>query len=202
MVSMNMQKLARDDGQLPPEQRQRYMRYAQEGAERMRLLIDDLLRYNRLDRDQTAATPTDSAGAAHAAVENLAEVIARRGAQVAIGPLPTVRASAPQLIQLFQNLIENAIKYGPAEAPQVDISAREDASAWRFSVRDNGIGIEPAYHEKIFAVFQRLHGRDEYPGTGMGLAICRKIVERHGGRIWVESEAGTGATFHFTLPRP
>jgi light-regulated signal transduction histidine kinase (bacteriophytochrome) len=201
MVSMNMQKLARYDGQLTPEQRQRCMRYAQEGAERMRLLIDDLLRYNRLDRDQTAAAPTDSTDAAHAAIENLAEVIARRGAKVTIAPLPTVRASAPQLIQLFQNLIENAIKYGPANDPRVDISASADGGAWRFSVRDNGIGIEPAYHEKIFAVFQRLHARDEYPGTGMGLAICKKIVERHGGRIWVESDAGAGATFHFTVPR-
>jgi PAS domain S-box-containing protein len=199
MVRMNMQKLVHGGAKLTEEQRQRYMRYASEGAERMQLLIEDLLRYNRLDRDREPPSPTGSGQAARAAVDNLAQLIAKRGAVVRIGDLPLVRANPQQLTQLFQNLIENGIKYGPADAPVVEVSASDANDSWLFAVRDNGIGIEPEYHEKIFAVFQRLHSREAYPGTGVGLAICKKIVERHGGRIWVESAPASGATFHFTM---
>jgi light-regulated signal transduction histidine kinase (bacteriophytochrome) len=113
--------------------------------------------------------------------------------------LPEVMADGGQLVQLFQNLIGNAIKFGGDEPPRIHISARQDSGEWVFSVRDNGIGVEAQYAERIFVMFQRLHGREEFPGTGIGLAICKKIVERHGGKIWLETNNGTGATFSFTL---
>jgi chemotaxis family two-component system sensor kinase Cph1 len=116
------------------------------------------------------------------------------------GPLPMVRANATELAQLFQNLIGNALKFRGDEPAHVHVEASRQAGEWLFRVRDNGIGIDPQYHERIFVVFQRLHSQREYPGTGIGLAICKKIVERHGGCIWVESELGKGATFWFTLP--
>jgi light-regulated signal transduction histidine kinase (bacteriophytochrome) len=115
-------------------------------------------------------------------------------------PLPTVMGDEMQLSQLFQNLVANALKFHRNTPPQVHVSAKRHQRAWQFSVRDNGIGIAPDYSERIFMIFQRLHSRSEYPGTGIGLAICKKIVERHGGRIWVNSQPGTGATFYFTIP--
>lgn len=201
MVGMFVQKLMESGDSLSKEQRQRYMRFVLEGSERMRALVDDLLLYSRIDRDSALNGTIDSGQAARAAVDNLAQLVARRSADVKIGDLPSIRASQPQLIQLFQNLIENAIKYGPPQKPTVVISARERAGAWEFAVQDNGIGIEPQFHEKIFVVFQRLHGREAYPGTGMGLAICKKIVENHGGKIWVVSAPTAGSTFHFTIPK-
>jgi light-regulated signal transduction histidine kinase (bacteriophytochrome) len=120
---------------------------------------------------------------------------------VTSAPLPTVLADEGQLVQLFQNLIGNAIKFCGAEKPLIQVRGEPDGTAWTFSVRDNGIGIDPQFAERIFVIFQRLHSREEYPGTGIGLALCKKIVERHGGRIWVESQPGQGATFCFTLPR-
>jgi two-component system, chemotaxis family, sensor kinase Cph1 len=114
-------------------------------------------------------------------------------------PLPTLLADASQLAQLFQNLIGNAIKFRAERRPEIRISARRETEGWRFGVSDNGIGIEPQYFDRIFRVFQRLHTRGRYPGTGIGLAICKKIVERHGGRIWIESQPGQGSTFYFTL---
>jgi two-component system, chemotaxis family, sensor kinase Cph1 len=134
------------------------------------------------------------------ALANLESTLEEHQATVTHDPLPTVTADRPQLIQVFQNLIGNAIKFRqPERPPRVHVSAVRDDGAWRFAVRDNGIGIAPEYHDRIFLVFQRLHTRAEYPGTGIGLAICKKIVERHGGRIWVESEPGRGTTFLFTI---
>jgi light-regulated signal transduction histidine kinase (bacteriophytochrome) len=123
------------------------------------------------------------------------------GAEIVHHELPKVMGNRSQLIQLFQNLLGNALKYRGNAAPRISVSAVAKGNMWAFAVRDNGIGIEPQYFERIFAIFQRLHTRDEYPGTGIGLALCKKIVERAGGTIWLESEAGAGSTFHFTLPQ-
>ncbi len=131
---------------------------------------------------------------------NLHVAIQEAGAQVSIEPLPTVLADESQMTQVLQNLISNAIKFRGTEGPKVEVSARHRGHRWIIAVKDNGIGIDPKYHENIFKMFQRLHTRDKYPGTGIGLAISKKIVERHGGRIWVESEEGKGSTFFFTLP--
>jgi light-regulated signal transduction histidine kinase (bacteriophytochrome) len=134
------------------------------------------------------------------ALLNLETAIAASNATVTWGPLPSVTASEATLIQLFQNLLANAVKYRSAEPPRIHVSAVKDGAEWVFSVRDNGIGIDPEYFRKIFGVFKRLHAPDKYPGTGIGLAICQKIVERYGGRIWVESHPGQGSDFKFALP--
>ena len=134
------------------------------------------------------------------ALEGLHESIHEAGAEVTHGELPTLRADRLQLAQLFQNLVGNALKFRSDAPPKIHVDATRDGDFWRFAVRDNGIGIDPQFQERIFGVFRRLHTERQYPGTGIGLAICRRIVERHGGRIWVESELGQGATFCFTLP--
>jgi light-regulated signal transduction histidine kinase (bacteriophytochrome) len=131
---------------------------------------------------------------------NLEIVIEENEATVSHGSLPEVMADSSQLAQVFQNMIINGIKFRSEEAPIIDVYAEKKANEWVFSVQDNGIGIDPQYSERIFEVFKRLHGKEEYPGTGIGLAVCKKIVERHGGRIWVESELCKGSTFYFTLP--
>ena len=132
---------------------------------------------------------------------NLFKALEESRAEVTSGPLPTVPGDEVQLVQLFQNLIANALKFRGEALPVIRISAQEDDGDWRFAVQDNGIGIALAHQDRIFKIFQRLHRRSEYPGTGIGLAICKKIVERHGGRLWVESEEGRGATFFFTIPK-
>jgi light-regulated signal transduction histidine kinase (bacteriophytochrome) len=126
--------------------------------------------------------------------------IEENNARVTHDELPIVMADETQLVQVFQNLIGNAIKFHSEEAPHIHVSAEKNKKEWIFSVRDNGKGIDPQYHDRIFVIFQRLQGKGEYPGTGIGLAICKRIIERHGGRIWVESEPGKGSTFYFTLP--
>jgi PAS domain S-box-containing protein len=177
-----------------------FIKHAVEGATRMQTLIHDLLAFSQVGTQGQPAQPTDSTAALTRALANLAVVIRESGAVISHDPLPTVKADAGQLVQLFQNLIGNAIKFRSDKAPAIHIGAERQKGDWLFIVRDNGIGIEAQYFERIFVVFQRLHTRREYQGTGIGLAICKKIVDRHGGRIWVESEAGQGSSFYFTLP--
>jgi light-regulated signal transduction histidine kinase (bacteriophytochrome) len=177
-----------------------FIAYALEGAARMRALTNDLLEYSRVGTRGRPFEPTDCVGVIQGVLANLLAAVEESGAVVTYDGLPTVMADATQLTQLFQNLIGNAIKFRGKEPPPVRISAERQGKEWLFSVSDNGIGIAPEYTDRIFNIFQRLHSRSEYPGTGIGLAICKKIVERHGGRIWVESEPGKGSTFHFTIP--
>ena len=179
-----------------------FIMYAVDGASRMQGLINDLLAYSRVGRAEIQLEPTDANRLVETALGNLRASIAETGAQVQLAPLPLVQADPKQLVQLFQNLIGNAIKYRREDhSPAVQVSATGAPGEWRFTVADNGIGIDPQFAERIFVIFQRLHSQKEYPGTGIGLAICKKIVERHGGRIWVESTPGAGSTFHFTIPR-
>jgi light-regulated signal transduction histidine kinase (bacteriophytochrome) len=168
----------------------------------MSQLITDLLEYSRVDRKGKALQATDANVLLADALANLRASIAEAGAQVTRDTLPTVQADATQLGQLFQNLIGNAIKFrDPGRPCRVHVAVQKDGGKWVFSVRDNGIGIDPKQHARVFVIFQRLHTREEYPGTGIGLAICQRIVERHGGRIWVESQPDEGSTFFFTMPR-
>jgi light-regulated signal transduction histidine kinase (bacteriophytochrome) len=178
-----------------------YITHIVDGTQRMQTLINDLLAYSRIGRRGAAIQVTEAELALKSALENLNMAIHEYGAKVTNESLPTVRADATQFIQLFQNLIGNAIKFRADRPPQIHIGVTDAQDFWQFCVRDNGIGIEPQYFERVFQVFQRLHTRREYKGTGIGLAICKKIIERHGGRIWVQSELGQGSTFYFTLPK-
>ncbi len=177
-----------------------FIGYAVDGAERMGRLINDLLKYSRLNTQAKPFKPVDCATIVAQVLNNLKMAIEDSRAIITFDQLPTVMADDVQLTQLFQNLIANALKFQGEAAPQIHISAQPDQHAWQFAVRDNGIGFDPSQADRIFDIFMRLYGRDEYPGTGMGLAICKKIVEQHNGRIWAESEPGQGSTFYFTLP--
>jgi PAS domain S-box-containing protein len=200
MVSSYTQLLARRyQGQLDADANE-FIAFAVDGANRMQRLINDLLTYSRVGTHGKGFQPTDCMAVLDQALANLKAAIEQSGAVVTHDPLPTVMADNLQLVQLFQNLIGNAIKFHGEEPPHVHVSAEQKGKEWVFSVRDNGIGIDPRYAERIFILFQRLHTREEYPGTGIGLAICKKIAERHGGRIWVESQPGIGSTFYFTIP--
>jgi light-regulated signal transduction histidine kinase (bacteriophytochrome) len=170
------------------------------GANRMERLIEDLLSYARLESQDRNLVSVDCAAVVDDALQLLESEIRETRAEVTSGPLPTITGDQGQLVQLFQNLIGNAIKYHGARPPRVHVSAQRRDGAWVFSVSDNGIGIEPGQHQRIFEIFRRLHTQREYPGTGIGLAVCRRVVERHGGTIWVESEPGQGSTFRFTIP--
>jgi signal transduction histidine kinase len=177
-----------------------FIHYAVDGARRMQALINDLLAYSRVGTRGKPFTTTDCNIVLKLVLTNLKMAIEESGATVRSEPLPSLVADSTQLVQLFQNLIGNAIKFRREdEPPTIQISARRAGEEWEFSFRDNGIGIDPQHWERIFVIFQRLHTRDKYPGTGIGLAVCRKIVERHGGRLWVESTPGAGSTFMFTL---
>ena len=176
------------------------IRFAVEGARRMQELIEGLLAFSRAGRSDQPAVIVDCNESLGIALRNLRRAVDESRATVHAATLPRVRGNPLQLVMLFQNLVENAIKYRRDLAPEIHVDACLDGADWRFSVRDNGIGIAPEYHDRIFRIFQRLHGRDQYAGTGIGLAIASRIVENVGGRIWVESEPGLGSTFHFTLP--
>lgn len=200
MVTGYIQLLARRYAGKLGEDADDFITYAVDGAERMQQLINDLLAYSRVGTQGMAFEPTDCETVLDNTLANLEVAIEESRAVVTHDPLPTVIADVSQLTQLFQNLIGNAIKFHCDDQPRIHVSTEQNANEWIFSVRDNGIGIDPKHAERIFLVFQRLHTRQEYAGTGIGLAICQKIVARHGGRIWVESQPGKGSTFYFTMP--
>ena len=177
-----------------------FIGYAVDGASRMQRLIQDLLSFSRVGTRGEPLEPTDCNTVLGQARANLQVAIEESGALITNDELPTVLADEAQLIQVFQNLVSNAIKFRGEEPPVIRVSAERQGDDWVFSVRDNGIGMEPQHFDRIFVIFQRLHGREDYPGTGIGLAIAKRIVERHGGRIWVESQPGQGSTFFFTIP--
>ena len=189
----------RYEGQLD-ERADEYIKHAVDAAARMQSLIQALLSYSRAQRDNQPMEQVDAGTSLQLALKNLDTSIRDNHAVITADALPRVHANPAQLTQLFQNLIGNAIKFRRDVEPQIHISATKLTDAWQFSVRDNGIGIEPQYFERIFMIFQRLHTQREFSGTGIGLALCKKIIERHGGRIWVESEPEHGSVFHFTLP--
>jgi PAS domain S-box-containing protein len=200
MVSSYLQLLKRRyKGQLDADADD-FIHFAVDGAERMRALINDLLAYSRVQMQGKPFELTDGEKMLEITLKNLQQAVEENRAEITHDPLPTVLADELQLVQVFQNLIGNAIKFRGDEPPRIHVSAKREGNEWVFSVRDNGIGIEPQYAEKIFGIFQRVYDKVEYPGTGIGLAICKRIVERHGGHIWVGSEPGKGSTFYFTLP--
>ena len=218
MVASYTQLLERRYKDKLDDEAREFMGYAVDGAMRMQTLINDLLAFSRVGTHGRPLARVKCDEMLRHALANLKVALDESQARIEIQPLPAVLGDATQLTQLFQNLIGNALKFHGEKPPVVHVSAEliDVASAgeaippsplrnpppkeWRFSIRDEGIGIEPQYFERIFILFQRLHTREEFPGTGIGLAVCKKIVERHRGRIWVESKPGHGATFFFTLP--
>ena len=201
MVASFTQLLAeRYDGQLD-EKAKKYIDYAVDGAVRMQRLINDLLAYSRVGTRGNPIESTDAHSVLGEAIRNLAAVIEESKAIITNEDLPIVRTDAVQLVQVFQNLLANAIKFRGENPPHVHVSARDEEHEWVFFVKDNGIGIDPQHADRVFVIFQRLHTRLEYPGTGIGLAVCKRIVERHGGKIWFESEPGKGSTFFFAIPK-
>jgi PAS domain S-box-containing protein len=177
-----------------------FIAYAVDGATRMQALIADLLNYSRIGTRGKPFRPTSCEAVLERVLVGLKLAISESDATVSHDPLPTVLGDDVQLGQLFQNLLVNAVKFRARTPPLMHLSAKRNGNVWTFSVRDNGIGIAAEYAERIFMIFQRLHSKNEYPGTGIGLAVCKKIVERHGGRIWVNSQPGNGSTFFFTIP--
>ena len=200
MITSYLQLLQRRYHGKIDEKGDKYIYFAVDGASRMQVLINDLLELSRVTTKASEPEPTDSEFILNQVLSNLDLYIKENKATITFDPLPEVMADNTQMAQVFQNLIANGIKFHSEKAPRIHISAEKKATEWLFSVQDNGIGIDPQYSEKIFEVFKRLHKKEEYPGTGIGLAICKKIVEKHSGRIWVESELGKGSTFYFTLP--
>jgi PAS domain S-box-containing protein len=201
MVASYTQLVMRRYGDKLDKDAHEFMHYVVDGAARMKQLIEDLLAYSRVGTRHRDFKPIEVEAALKRALANLKAGIDESGAVVSWDPLPAVKADEVQVPQVFQNLIGNALKFRGAGVPRVHIEVKESPSEWQFTVRDNGIGIEPQYFERIFMLFQRLHTKGDYPGTGIGLAICKKVVERHGGRIWVESKLGEGTAFHFTLAK-
>ena len=219
MVSSYVQLLARRYRGKLDSDADDFIAFAVDGALRMQTLINDLLTFSRVGTRGKPFEPVDCEAILEQVLANLKLAIEESGAVITHDTLPTVMADSSQLVQLIQNLIDNAIKFRGKETPHVHISTtrgsgirdRESDSTnhklqttnhktWMFSIRDNGIGIDPEFFDRIFTIFQRLHNQEEYPGTGIGLAVCKKIVGRHGGRIWVESEPGKGTVFFFTIP--
>ena len=202
MISSYTQLVQRRYGELLDGDAKEFMDYIVDGAARMKQLIEDLLAYSRVGTRGRDFEATESAAALAKALANLRAAQEASGATVTSDALPCVLADGSQLTQIFQNLVGNAMKFRGDGPPRVHVSSETRDHVWVFTVRDNGIGLDTQYADRIFMMFQRLHNKTEYPGTGIGLAICKKIVDRHGGRIWVESRPGQGCSFGFTLPRP
>jgi signal transduction histidine kinase len=200
MVASFTQLLAKRYGDKLDDDARDFINFAVDGATRMQTLISDLLEYSRVGTQGKPFAPTDANALLQKVLESLRFAIEESGAVISSDPLPVVMADPQQLGQLFQNLLTNAIKFRGADPPHVRISIERNGSDWKISVRDNGIGISQEHADRIFVIFQRLHTKTEYPGTGIGLAICKKIVERHSGRIWIEPSPGGGTTFCFTIP--
>jgi signal transduction histidine kinase len=201
MVASYMGLLSRRYEAQLDEAAQKYIRFAVEGATRMQTLINDLLSYSRAGTQAIEKRRISSEGALKSALQNLEVAIKESGARIRRSQLPVIEADETRLVQVFQNLIGNAIKFRKPEAPpEISVSASNTGEQWVFEVADNGIGFDPRYTDRIFQVFQRLHGASEYPGTGIGLAICRRIIEHHGGRLWADSKPGAGSSFFFSLP--
>ena len=200
MVTSYVQLLERRYKDKLDETARQYMGFAVDGAVRMKALIDDLLAYARIGGQKRLFEVVDCAAVVPEALGNLKSLVKESQARVTVDALPKVRGNRTELIQLFQNLLSNAIKYRSDAAPSIHIGVTGDPEHFVFSVTDNGIGIDPRYFDRIFVIFQRLHDRQSYPGTGIGLAVCKKIVEHHGGKLWVTSVPGRGSTFYFTIP--
>jgi two-component system CheB/CheR fusion protein len=199
MVTSFLQLLQKKySGQLD-EKADQYIHYAVDGAERMKALIMDLLEYSKVGVGKESWSRVNMSTVISELAEVFREKIIELRARIEIGDLPEVWGDKVQMAQLFQNLVGNALKYHSNRPPVIRIRAKEEAGSWEFEVRDNGIGIDPLFFDKIFIIFQRLNNKSDYAGTGIGLAICKKIVERHGGRIWVESVPGEGSAFFFTI---
>jgi PAS domain S-box-containing protein len=201
MVSSYLQLLERRyKGQLDDDASE-FIGFAVDGAKRMQALISDLLAYSRIGTREEVHSRVDLNETVQRVLKDLEVAIRETGAVVQVDRLPTITAEATQIRQLLQNLVGNALKFHkPGQPPAIEVTSRREADAWIFAVRDHGIGLDPQYRDRIFQIFQRLHTRQEYPGTGIGLAICKRIVERHGGTITVDSSPGDGATFTFTVP--
>jgi light-regulated signal transduction histidine kinase (bacteriophytochrome) len=201
MVSSYLQLLERRYKDKLDSDAEDFIHFAVDGAHRMQKLISDLVSYSRLNTRANEFAPTDLNAVLERALASAAEAAVDCDARITHESLPTLIADASQVQQLLEQLIDNALKFRNGGRPTVHIGAEQQAGEWVFFVRDNGIGISPDYSDGIFDIFQRLHGRSAYPGTGMGLAICKRIVERRGGRLWVESTPGSGSTFYFTMPQ-
>jgi signal transduction histidine kinase len=201
MVSSYTQLLAQRYADQLDEKALKYINYAVDGAVRMQGLINDLLTYSRINTRGQPLELIDTHAILGEAIRNLFAAIEENRAIITNDDLPTIRADPTQLLQVFQNLVANAIKFHGKNPPRVHVSVQDMGNEWKFSVKDNGLGIDNRYADKLFVIFSRLHTREEYPGTGIGLAICKRIVERHGGRIWFESKLGKGSTFYFSLPK-
>ena len=194
--------LRKDAGEALPERAKKDLDFITSAASRMQTLVQDLLALSRAGRSEMKMGQVRMDDCVDAALEALTSRIEETGAKITRSPLPTIWGDATMLTQLYQNLIGNALKFTLANArPKVELNVKTDGAAWVFSVKDDGIGVDPKYAEQIFVPFNRLHGRGEYEGSGIGLSICRKTIERHGGWIWIDSEPGNGATFSFTIPK-
>ena len=201
MVSSYLDLLERKyEGKVLDTKAKEYMDFAIDGADRMRRMIDDLLMYSRVNTQGGSFVPVRMEEVLETALKDLRKSITDTNASITSTSLPEIKADRTQMLVLLENLIGNAIKFRGTEPPRINISARGTGNEWTFAIEDNGIGIVPSQKDRVFQMFQRLNDREKYEGTGIGLAIAKKIVERHGGSIWFESEEGKGTTFYFTMP--